>query len=353
MQNKAHERFLELKGSGVWPELATPGAAAKPASGLVFVDGFFRPELSVVPDGLVCMPVEKALSSYGVFLHNRWNKQLPETDLYTAANLAFSRGAFVYVPPSVRASLRIVHVHTGANLASPRLQLTVGKNSVLNLVQVDNGLSNGVIDAALEAGSRLELLDSSATTFSLTATLKQDSELKALHTTRGGSRFSAKVQLLEENSSALVRALGILDGNSTAEVHTLIEHIAPHCRSRQHIKTALHGTSRSRFEGKILVRPEAQKTEAYQLNNNLLLSDTAIARTQPNLEIFADDVKASHGATVAQLQDEELFYLRSRGLKSEEAKRLLTEGFCRELIDEVHDDALRQQLVEAMHAVAR
>ncbi len=352
MQNKARDRFFELKGSAEWPELATPGAAAQAASGIVFVDGFFRPELSVVPEGIVCMPMDKALVSYGVFLHNRWNKQLPETDLYTAANLAFSAGAFVYVPPSVRVSVRVVHVHTGKNLASPRLQLTVGKQASISLLQTDAGPSNCVVDAALEAGSQLELLDSSAGYFSLLATLKRDSVLKCLHTTQGSSRFSAKVQLLEENSSALVRALGILNDASTAEVHTLVEHIAPHCTSRQHIKMALQGNSKSRFEGKILVRPEAQKTEAYQLNNNLLLSDTAVARTQPNLEIFADDVKASHGATVAQLQDEELFYLRSRGLKSEEAKRLLTEGFCRELIDEVHDGALREQLVEAMHALA-
>jgi Fe-S cluster assembly protein SufD len=351
MRNKAHERFVTLKGATEWPEAAKPGAAGKPEKGLVFVDGFFRPELSVVPEQIVCLPMERALSSYGLFLNTRWNKQLPETDVYTAANMAFSSGVFVYVPPNVRLKLHVIHVHTNG-LASPRIQLNVGKHAAISLVQTDVGPSNAVLDVALEAGSSCELLDATSGYFSLLATVKQNASLKCLHTTRSSSRFSAKVQLLEEGSSALVRALGILDQTSVAEVRTLIEHIAPHCTSRQHIKMALQGQSKSRFEGKILVRPEAQKTEAYQINNNLLLSDTAAARTEPNLEIFADDVKASHGATVTQLQDEELFYLRSRGLTAQAAKRLLTEGFCRELIDEISDETVRSSLVEAMHALS-
>jgi Fe-S cluster assembly protein SufD len=106
--------------------------------------------------------------------------------------------------------------------------------------------------------------------------------------------------------------------------------------------------SRSNFEGKIFVRPVAQKTEAYQLNNHLLLSETASANSKPNLEIFADDVKASHGATFSQLSAEGLFYLRSRGLPLAEAKLLLLQGFCRELIDELELDSLKLPLLNAM-----
>ncbi len=113
---------------------------------------------------------------------------------------------------------------------------------------------------------------------------------------------------------------------------SLVEHVAPHCRSRQHFKGILRGKSRSSFEGKILVRPEAQKTEAYQLNNTLLLSDDCRGFAKPNLEVFADDVKASHGATVSQLNAEELFYFRSRGFPLSLAQEMLAAGFCNEIL---------------------
>jgi Fe-S cluster assembly protein SufD len=112
----------------------------------------------------------------------------------------------------------------------------------------------------------------------------------------------------------------------------MVEHIAPHTRSRQHFKAILRDRSRSSFEGKILVRPEAQKTQAYQLNNHLLLSEEALSFAKPNLEIFADDVKASHGATVSQLNEEELFYFRCRGFPLVVAQEMLAEGFCNEIL---------------------
>ena len=115
---------------------------------------------------------------------------------------------------------------------------------------------------------------------------------------------------------------------SHTNVH--IEHQAPHCRSHQLFKGVLTDVSRSSFEGKIYVKQAAQKTEAYQLNNNLLLSDRANADSKPNLEIFADDVKASHGATVGQLDAEQLFYLRARGFTDNDAKNLLVDGYAKE-----------------------
>jgi Fe-S cluster assembly protein SufD len=156
------------------------------------------------------------------------------------------------------------------------------------------------------------------------------------------------VQLAEENSSVSLQGLSMLTDQRQAHMHALIDHAAPHCESRQHFKSALAGQSQSSFEGKIFVRPIAQKTMAYQLNNNLILSDQARSNSKPNLEIFADDVKASHGSTVTQLSQEELFYLRSRGLPKEEAKSLLTHGFCKELIDALEIDSLRQPLYDGM-----
>jgi Fe-S cluster assembly protein SufD len=154
--------------------------------------------------------------------------------------------------------------------------------------------------------------------------------------------------LLEEGSEVHFKGLDNLSGNLEAHTHILIEHKAPHCISRQHFKKALREQSLSSFEGKIYVHPEAQKTEAYQLNQNLILSDGAKANAKPNLEIFADDVKASHGATFSQMNEEEIFYFRARGLSLKEAKSLLFEGFCRELVDGIEagpmKDALKARL---------
>ncbi len=110
------------------------------------------------------------------------------------------------------------------------------------------------------------------------------------------------------------------------------EHLAPHCTSMQRYKGVLTGKAKSYFQGKIYVQKEAQKTESYQRNNNLLLSDQAEASSRPNLEIFADDVKASHGATVGKLEDEPLFYMKSRGISESDAKIFLVKGFCQEVI---------------------
>ncbi|MCB1106650.1 MAG: SufD family Fe-S cluster assembly protein, partial [Chlamydiia bacterium] len=136
-----------------------------------------------------------------------------------------------------------------------------------------------------------------------------------------------------EKSSVDLKGLSI--ASKKDEVHHFISvcHLAPNCRSSQHYKTALMGRARSSFEGKIFVEKEAQKTEAYQLNNHLLLSPKAQAHSKPNLEIKADDVKASHGATCSRPKEDELFYLQTRGLSKEEAMWHLARGFCYELAE--------------------
>jgi Fe-S cluster assembly protein SufD len=127
----------------------------------------------------------------------------------------------------------------------------------------------------------------------------------------------------------------MLQQASQSHTHVFVEHAAPHARSLQKFKGVLKDIAQSSFEGKIFVRPVAQKTEAYQLNHNLLLSEGAIANAKPNLEIFADDVKASHGATFSQVDEEQLFYLKSRGLSSMDATQLLIRGFMQEMIDQI------------------
>ncbi len=159
-------------------------------------------------------------------------------------------------------------------------------------------------------------------------------------------RTDYHVILAGENAEALLNGVWMLADKREAHIHIFIDHQAPQCRSYQLFKGVLNDFSRSSFEGKIMVRQAAQKTEAFQLNNNLLLNDHAHADSKPNLEIFADDVKASHGATVGQLDIEQLFYMKTRGFPEEEAKNLLIYGFAEQVIQMIPLESLRNSISE-------
>jgi Fe-S cluster assembly protein SufD len=225
------------------------------------------------------MEMSLALKSYGLLLRNAAKKE----------------GTFVYVPPNADVE-----------------------------IDVDG---KGHMHMFLGQGARAKVTGKA---LSFVANLKRDSFLKMVFM---AEEVDAKVELAEENSEVQLFGLAKLKGSEESHVNILIEHQAPNTRSQQLFKNVLFDEAKSSFEGKIYVHPIAQKTMAYQRNANLLLSDKAVAHAKPNLEIFADDVKASHGATIGQLDEEEMFYLRSRGLSREEAMSWLVEGFCKEILD--------------------
>jgi Fe-S cluster assembly protein SufD len=306
--------------------------------GIVFVDGYFEETVSQVPNPLICLPLENAIRSYGLFLQNRYAQLMKhETDPFAVLNGAFQgRGVFLYVPPKCKAALELVQVYTCDEMATSRLHIYLGRGAQLSLKQNSqgkSGLSNSAIDFVLDGGAELTFIDEAEGDFqALRATLKRDSKMKAVLLGKK-LRTSIKTELAEENSEAEIYGLARLDRDGEFHVHAQMEHAAAHTRSRQHFKSVVNDKSRYSFEGKIHVHPIAQKTEAYQLNNNLILSDEASANAKPNLEVFADDVKASHGATFGQLDIEALFYLRSRGLSLEQAREWLIGGFCKEILD--------------------
>jgi Fe-S cluster assembly protein SufD len=368
-RKKAYETFLSLGAKLSLPSPASKGSITEKEihsailpecadAYLVLVDGYMDKELSNLPDELICLPLANALKSYGLFLQNRWAR--PVEDSLSALNTALGHGAFLYVPQSCP-MLQIIHVMTTPDLVSPRLQMTFGKSSNAMIVQTYLHLCptthvNTALDLALEANAHVQLFDvqllpeKAWANTNVHATIKKDASFKVFHSTDGSQsiRFSTAVELLEENSSFTIDGLVMVTDERRANLHVLVDHAAPHCTSRQQIKMILNGNSKGEFEGKIYVRQVAQKTEAYQLNNNLILSDTATITTQPNLEIFADDVKASHGATISQLAEDSLFYLRARGIPLAKARALLTHAFCRELIDSLPIESLKQPLMKAM-----
>ena len=325
---------------------------------LVFVNGHFAPQLSntqALPDRIEISSLQDAMGTYSSFLNNHWTKAMKEeTDAFACANVALHRdGAFIYVTPKtiVDAPVQVLHVidtQDKTMLMMPRLHVFVGAHAQLNLFSSSIQISgsgycvNQVADLHLEEGARLHysqlnnnLASEAWHLEALRAHLKRDSVLNTVSVTTGSNtiRQDYRVVLAGENSEAFLNGVCMLNDKRESHTNILIEHQAPHCRSNQLFKGVLNDFARSSFEGKIYVHQAAQKTEAFQLNKNLLLSDRAHADSKPNLEIFADDVKATHGATMGQLDSEQLFYMRARGIPDAEAKNLLIYGFCQEVLD--------------------
>lgn len=336
-----------------------------PTADLVFVDGFYEPTLSKSLDPIICLPLDKASKTYGLFLQNRFAKiDKSEKDPQVFLNLAFhGRGLFLYVPPNtqIEKPIEILYISTTKDLISPRIQMMMGKGSFIQIFQshqtlIENPEINIGFDLIQDAGSICHIYDiqlmpeKTCSNTSIRAALKSQASCHLFHATSGAQkiRFSAHAELLEENSSFTLKGLSMLSEKRISEFDTLAEHVAPSCNSYQHVKSLLNHQSRFQFDGKIYVHPEAQKTQSYQLNNTLMLTDETIVKVKPNLEIFADDVKASHGATIAQISEKELFYLQSRGIPKTEALTLLTHGFCQDFIGEMKIASLKEKLLDAM-----
>lgn len=336
---------------------------------LVMINGQLDLELSSTEDlggRLIVSHLERAAKSYGGFLKPAWMQAIKEeTDPFAVLNSALgAKGAFVYLPPNaiIEKPVQILSVHSSetSSLVQPRLHLFAGKGSRITLVSTPHVFSSGSVcnasfELSIDENADVSLYQLNhrmpeahwqlETTRSF---LKRDSRFTAVNLTNGSEtvRSDYKAVLTGENGEVNLSGLWMLQGNREAHTNILIDHQAPHCRSNQLFKGVLDDASRSSFEGKIYVRQAAQKTDAFQLNNNLLLSEKANAFSKPNLEIFADDVKASHGATVGQLDKEQLFYLKSRGYSQEMAQKTMIKGFYLEIIDQIKDSVVRDEITK-------
>ncbi len=337
---------------------------------LIFVDGRFAPhlsDLSALPPQTVVLPLDEVLRSHSSFLQHHISRSLKEeNDPFALVNLALHpKGAFFYLPPKLemKSPVQVLHLFTGCEsiIAAPRLYMTIGAHSRLHWISTAHHFQSHkphfivpATEISLEEGSALNLLDAidcpraSWHMESVRVLAKKNARFHFLNFTWGAKAFrrSFRVNLKGENSEANLNGLWMLNANRSAHTHAIIEHEAPFTRSMQLFKGVLNDASQSSFEGKILVRPEAQKAEAYQLNKNLILDRGAVANSKPNLEIFADDVKASHGATISQPDPEQLFYFKSRGIETNVARRLLISGFCREMIKQISYDSVLKQIID-------
>lgn len=325
---------------------------------LVFVNGYFQPSLSrtgSLPEKMILMGLAEAMRKYGALLTNQWVKSVKEEeDPFAALNGAcHNEGVFIYLPPKIacQAPLQMLYLTVSGDqsaIVMPRLHVFAGAHSSLKLVAThasskEQGYCiNQLTEMTLEENAHVHLTQINTQSSpniwhfdALRANLKRDSSLITVSHTNGSMsiRNDYKVVLAGENCHASLNGGWVLSEKREAHCHVFMDHRAPNCTSNQLYKGVLYDSSHSSFDGKIVVRQEAQKTNAFQRNNNIILGNGAIADSSPNLKIYADDVKASHGATVGQLSEEELFYMRTRGLNETSAKQILVAGFCREVID--------------------
>lgn len=339
------------------------------SSCIVFINGFFRQELSKldgIHDQVVISPLSRATRTYGTFLNSHFARTLKEeTDPFAALNAAMHKdGVFIYVPPGIqsRTPIQILHVIDTEEfpmLVTPRLQIFLSTQAEAEFHVSYASLSgkdyiiNGVMDFALENNAHTKIslssfnLDESVWHLdAIRAHLKRDSKFTSytVNNCKGVVRQDYRVTLASENSECAIDGVAFLDEKAEGHVHVLVDHQTMNCRSRQLFKNVLKDFSKSSFEGKILVRETADGTDAFQLNNNLLLSERAHADSKPNLEIFAADVKASHGATIGRLDEEELFYLESRGLSKDQSKNILIGAFLKEVVEMIPLESLRSLL---------
>ena len=336
---------------------------------LVFVNGCYSEALSQVgalPAGVRVASLAEALRADGALAEGHLGRHAPiEGSAFTALNAArFRDGGLVSVAPGVDLTnpVHLVFVTTpdaACAAMHPRNLIVVGRGarasvveSYVTLAPEQTYWSNPVTEVSAAAGSWIEhtrIQRESERAFHVGLThvdQARDSHYRSFTMAMGAavSRHNLHVRLNDENVETLMYGLYLTRGEQVADNHTAIFHDQPNCRSWEVYKGVLDGRSRAVFNGKVFVRPEAQKTDAKQTNRNLLLSDGARVDTKPQLEIFADDVKCTHGATVGRLDDLALFYARSRGIPVLAAERLLTYAFAAEVIEEVALDPVRQEL---------
>jgi Fe-S cluster assembly protein SufD len=335
---------------------------------LVFVDGHYCENFSCVQDldrGIRVMNLAEALLKEPDLVQAQLARQTAgRQNAFAALNAAFmADGAFVYIPPGriERTFIHLLFISTGRDeptVSFPRNLIVLGRGSHARIVENYVGIRKGVYftDAVTEIViedngilDHYKLQRESEDAFhiaSMHVLQGRDSNFVAHSLSLGGSivRNDAHVTLNDQGGDCILNGLYVTKGKQHVDNHTSIDHARPNCTSRELYKGILDDRSSGVFTGRIMVRKGAQKTNAKQTNKNLLLSESALVNTKPQLEIFADDVKCTHGATIGRLDDEALFYLRSRGIEESSARTLLTYAFATEFLSEVQIKPIQCQL---------
>lgn len=344
---------------------------------LVFVNGRYAPELSRaagLPDGVRAGSLAAAIESDPSFLKRHLARYAPyDNHGFSALNVAlFTDGALVYLPraAAVEAPIQLLYVSSGSGPPAAvhvRNLVVAGQESRAQIVETYLGLgtaphlNNVVTEIVLAAGARIDHVkiqqeSAAACHFSsFQATISRGGRLNS-HAVSLGARLArndVNAFLGGENIECTLNGLYVVSGQQHVDTCMRVDHAKPHCTSHELYKGILDERASGAFRGLIHVHPGAQKTDAYQANRNLLLSDQATVYTDPQLEIYADDVKCSHGATIGRLDEDALFYLRSRGISQAEARTILVSTFADEIVEQIPIEPIRKALKQEIWARLR
>jgi Fe-S cluster assembly protein SufD len=337
-----------------------------PGHRLVFVNGFFSAQLShikPVTGGVRIENLASTLANDSALIEKHLGKYAQTTgNAFAALNQAFfTDGAFIFVPQGVEVAepVQLIYISSAKNSGEailPRNLIVAEANSKLTVVESYLStsdvayLTNAVTEILASDNAVVEhvkLQDESASAYHI-ATIAGEfgraSQVNVHSFALGAklSRNNIRTKLAGEGLECVLNGLYLTKDEQLADHHMIVEHAQPHCASHEYFNGILDDKSKGVFHGRILVQEIAQKTDAKQTNKNLLLSDNATADTKPQLEIYADDVKCTHGATIGQLNDESIFYLRSRGMSLDTAKQMLIHAFAGEIIERIKCEPARE-----------
>ena len=334
---------------------------------IVFVDGVYNAYLSeTTHDGVDVCLLSAALTKrkFAPVIKKYFNQIADKEASLTALNTAFTKeGAYIYVPEGkvVEKPVQIIHFATDKNpnmILQPRNLIVLEKNAEIQIVERHQSLtaeatfSNVVTEIFTEQNAQLDYYkiqndNVEATLIDSTYISQQKHSHAKVHTfsfggklTRNNLNFYHKAP--EINST--MKGITLIEGKQFVDHHTLVHHAQPNSESHQDYKGIYAENATGVFNGKIIVEKEAQKTNAFQQNNNILMDDKASINTKPQLEIFADDVKCSHGCTIGQLDEDALFYLQSRGIPKKEARGMLTYAFANNVLQSVQIDSVKKRI---------
>ena len=336
---------------------------------LVFVDGKFSSFMSsTTHEGIDVCLLSSVLTKpkYKVFLDTYFNQIASKDESLTTLNTAFAHeGAYINIPKNKIADkpIEIIYFSTGeesALMLQPRNLIVVGENAHVQIIERHQSLNsnpvltNSVTEIYAQKRAIVDYykIQNDALTSNLidNTYISQNQESRvAVHTFSFGgniTRNNLNFYHFGERIDSTLKGITIIGDKQHVDHFTLVNHATPNCESHQNYKTILGGSSTGVFNGKIFVEKEAQKTDAFQQNNNILLSEKATINAKPQLEIFADDVKCSHGCTIGQLDESAMFYMQQRGIPKKEAKALLLYAFSNEVIDSIKIPELKQRITK-------
>lgn len=336
---------------------------------LIFINGFLSKDLSKINlanAGVIVDGIEKVNSLQNEIFEQHFGKYSAYENGFNALNSAFVQdGAFIFIPENqiIEEPIYLVYLNGEENaniLSQPRNLFVLGKNSHVNLIEVHASnsqspyLTNSLTEIIVGENSNIDhykIQNESLSSFHVSkiqVEQKANSKYTSHSISLGGSLTRNDINSVLNGTGCEANYYGLyfVDGKQHVDNHTLVDHATPHCFSNELYKGILADDSKGVFNGKILVRKDAQKTNAYQSNKNLLLSGNARIDTKPQLEIFADDVRCTHGATVGQIDEEALFYLRARGIDEKNARSLLVNAFASDILEFIKIDELKLKMNE-------